>query len=79
MLFKTMAAKEIVFEEAPETTFTDNGDIADYAKTAVAALTNSGICNGRDDGSFAPQATATRAEAAKMLYEAMYRFHYLYV
>lgn len=79
MLYQTMAAKGIVLEENAATEFADGSSIAGYAQTAVAALSGGGIISGREDNTFAPQATATRAEAAKMLYEAMYRFNYLYV
>lgn len=49
--------------------FADEADISDYAADAVANLYTAGIINGRGDGIFAPKATATRAEAAKMIYE----------
>lgn len=48
--------------------FTDNGAIASYAKDAVAALSGAGIVNGMGDGTFAPKATVTRAQAAKVIY-----------
>ena len=69
---------ELVENPQVELTFTDSDKIASYAKTAVGMLAERGIINGRDDGSFDPTATATRAEAAKMLYEAIYRFNLLY-
>ncbi len=52
-------------------TFADDSDIADYAKDAVYALKSAGIINGRDDNTFDPSNTCTRAEAAKMIYEFM--------
>ncbi len=48
--------------------FTDNENIASYAKDAIAELVGLGIINGYEDGSFNPRGTATRAEAAKMIY-----------
>ena len=48
--------------------FSDDDKISDYAKTAVYALKSQGIVNGIDGKNFAPQDTATRAEAAKILY-----------
>ena len=51
--------------------FADDSDIADYAKDAVYALKSAGIINGRDDNTFDPSNTCTRAEAAKMIYEFM--------
>ena len=48
--------------------FTDNDAIAGYAKDAIAELVGLGVINGYQDGSFQPRGTATRAEAAKMVY-----------
>lgn len=47
--------------------FDDNGDIAGYAKDAVDTLTAAGIINGMGDGTFAPKASVTRAQAAKVV------------
>ena len=49
--------------------FTDDADISDYAKEAVAALFKGGFADGNGDGTFAPKAFATRAEAAKLIYK----------
>ena len=46
--------------------FTDSADIK--ATEAVDMLTALGVIDGYDDGSFKPEATITRAEAAKMIY-----------
>jgi hypothetical protein len=51
--------------------FEDEGSIADYAKDAVASLQQAGIINGMTATEFAPSDTATRAQAAKMLYGLM--------
>jgi len=48
-------------------TFDDDSEIADYAKSAVEALTATGIINGMGDGTFAPKATVTRAQSAKVV------------
>lgn len=48
--------------------FTDNSQIAGYAEDPVAALVGLGVINGYEDGSFKPRGTATRAEAAKMIW-----------
>lgn len=48
--------------------FTDTDSIASYASDAVSELVGLGIINGYEDGSFAPRGTATRAEAAKMIW-----------
>ena len=51
-----------------ELNFTDNDNIAEYAKDAVAELVGLGIMNGYEDGSFKPRGSATRAEAAKVIW-----------
>ena len=48
--------------------FKDAADIPDYAKDAVIWATQNGIINGYTDNTFRPTNTATRAEAAAMLY-----------
>lgn len=48
--------------------FTDIDNIAEYAKDAVAQLVGMGVINGYEDGSFKPRGTATRAEAAKVIW-----------
>ncbi len=56
----------------PAVTFTDENNIADYAKDAVAAMQKDGIINGYSNGDgsfrFMPQGNATRAEAFTMIY-----------
>ena len=49
------------------TGFTDNADIADYAKEAVESFFMAGIIGGYPDGSVKPQSEATRAEFAAIL------------
>ena len=48
--------------------FTDDADISEYAVEAVYKLMAAGIINGVGDGRFAPLDSATRAEAAKLVY-----------
>ena len=48
--------------------FSDSSLIAPYAKEAVGTLASGGFINGMGDGSFAPQAEMTRAQAAQLLY-----------
>lgn len=50
--------------------FGDSADIADYAAEAVERLYCAGIINGRDNGLFEPASQLTRAEAAKVIYDA---------
>lgn len=45
-------------------TFADQQDIAPYAMESVQAMRQAGIIKGMEDGSFAPLANATRAQAA---------------
>ncbi|RTE08216.1 S-layer homology domain-containing protein [Paenibacillus whitsoniae] len=47
--------------------FSDDANIADWAKDAVRAAATLKIINGRDGNSFAPLSTGTRAESAVML------------
>ena len=49
-----------------DVTYTDSDQIADYAKDAVVTANKLGLLIGNTDGSFAPQRTATRAEAATL-------------
>ena len=49
--------------------FTDAAEIAGYAKNSVEILCGLKVMNGVGDGSFAPRGTATRAQAAKVIYE----------
>lgn len=49
--------------------FADNNDIADYAFSAVYNMRQRGIINGVGDNRFAPKNNATRAQAAKIIYE----------
>lgn len=50
------------------TVFDDAADIAAYASEAVSVLNKGGIINGMTATTFAPTATATRAQAAQMIY-----------
>ena len=47
--------------------FTDSSLIPDWATEAVNVLSSIGVISGREDGSFDPDASATRAEFSKML------------
>jgi hypothetical protein len=48
--------------------FGDAAEIAGYARDGVAGLAERGAIHGYEDGSFRPLDTATRAEAAQLLY-----------
>ena len=58
---KTEASKE----------FSDGNEISEYARDAVAFLVEKGILNGFEDGSFRPKTACTRAQAVKIIYEAL--------
>ncbi len=48
--------------------FADKDKIAEYAWVAINVLNQNGIINGFDDATIRPEATATRAEAATIIY-----------
>ncbi len=49
--------------------YADESDIADWALSAIYKLTTAGVLNG-NDGNALPNANATRAEAAQIIYKA---------
>jgi len=49
------------------TRFADDSDIPAWAKPLVASAVELGIVQGRDDNRFAPNDTATRAEAVVLI------------
>lgn len=65
---------EGIFDPAADITrtelavFSDKEKVASWAKAAVAMAVREGIVNGMGDGTFAPQANASRAQAAVMLF-----------
>lgn len=68
MLYRMAEKMGVSFPDSEELMFSDAEIIADYAREAVSVLSGSGIINGNPDGGFAPNQSATRAEAAAMLY-----------
>ncbi|MDL2274195.1 S-layer homology domain-containing protein, partial [Oscillospiraceae bacterium OttesenSCG-928-G22] len=48
--------------------FADAGEVSGYAREAVMLLYRAGIIEGKPDGIFDPQGSATRAEVAAMLH-----------
>lgn len=69
ILYRTAVLSGASFDT--EKRFSDDSDVSAYAAEAVAKMAGSGIINGMGDGSFAPHSNATRAQAAKMIYEAI--------
>ena len=64
MIDRALKLSGEVYEEAQ---FKDTSAISDYAKSSVSVLYGYGVINGMGDGSFAPFATCTRAQAAKII------------
>lgn len=54
-------------EISEETGFTDNNKISQNAKLAVSAMSNYGIINGKNNNTFDPKASATRAEVSYII------------
>ena len=70
MIYRALKAKNIELKENKSIVqFTDNEQIADYAKEAVEKLVRAGAVNGFPDGTFNPSGLCTRAQAAKVIYE----------
>ena len=65
------AAKTPPADDASVKRFADDNSIKDYAYNDVYALRNAGIISGDDRNMFNPHNTATRAEAARMIYAAI--------
>ena len=62
------AAEAFGYEfEADDAVFADDAEISGYAKDAIYKLKKAGIISGKGENNFAPKATATRAEAAKII------------
>ena len=66
MAYNVAKANGVAFTPTKDM-FADDAEIASYAKDAVYALKAKGIINGMGDGSFAPKAYCSRAEAAKII------------
>ena len=74
MLYRAAAAAgvEILVVDA-EKTVNDSADISEYAADAVAELVKAGIINGDQNRNFNPKNNATRAQAAVMIYNLLYK------
>lgn len=66
---RAMELKAVRFAKDLGKQFTDDADISEYAKTAVYNLKTMNIINGTGNNLFTPKGNATRAQAAKMIYE----------
>ncbi len=66
---KTVLTDERVeFDNKSADSFSDSADISDWAKISVSQAVENGFIKGMDDGTFMPKATATRAQAAAIIY-----------
>ncbi len=71
MIYRILKEKgKIQDAENQELSFNDSGEIKDYAKSAVKALTDAKVINGYEDQTFKPKGNLTRAEAATVIYKA---------
>ncbi|WP_214480793.1 S-layer homology domain-containing protein [Bacillus sp. SM2101] len=70
MIIRAVTYKQPALLEgvSTELTFTDAHMIEAYAKDSVAIAAKLGILKGKEDGTFAPKDSATRAQAAVLLY-----------
>lgn len=68
MTYKAAKAAGYDFDGGFEVSFADHDDIAGYAEESVRGMSSKKIINGYPDGRFAPNETATRAQAAQVIY-----------
>ncbi|MNW47197.1 Endo-1,4-beta-xylanase A precursor [compost metagenome] len=64
-----MAAKLLDDVAIGKTGFTDEAAFSGYAKDAIHSMNDKGIIQGVGNGQFQPKGLATRAQAAKVIYE----------
>ena len=69
IIYRAMKKCGIELLEKTDELPTDTDSVSDYAREAVEALYKAGIVNGMGDGRFAAGENATRAQAAKIIYE----------
>ena len=73
MVYRAVKASGLNILQGEAAAFADSDTISDYAREACEFMAKSGIMNGKTGGVFEPNATATRAEAAKVIYELLLR------
>lgn len=69
ILYRAVNAKKKPMPQGTAKEFADKDEIAEYAKTAVEKLSAASIINGVSETEFAPKETATRAQAAVIIYQ----------
>ena len=73
ILYRAMQYKGISFA-SEDAKFSDSEEISEYAINAVGSLAEKGIINGVGDDRFSPKTSATRAEAAVIIYRSINAF-----
>ena len=75
LIYRVMTSDPLleIYNAGYEAEYSDSELIPSYAEAAVEMLAKAGIISGQGDGSFAPSGLATRAEAAQLIYNAVYR------
>ncbi len=68
ILYRYANFKGYDIESNGNTAYSDSSSISGYAKNAVSWAAANLLMKGNDDGSFLPNANATRAQAAKVIY-----------
>ena len=72
ILYRVISKKELNLAKVRDDfSFKDADSIPDYAKEAVSYLTTRGIVSGMEDGSFSGRESASRAQAAQMIYNVL--------
>ena len=69
ILYRAINAMNMTIPTGTAKTFADAGSIEAYAVPAVNALSAAGVINGVSDTMFAPTESATRAQAACIIYQ----------
>ncbi|MCL2592264.1 MAG: S-layer homology domain-containing protein, partial [Defluviitaleaceae bacterium] len=72
MLYRFIEFVQLELPTGARRTFVDQGSISSWATEAVTTIQAMGIIMGRPDGTFDPQATATRAEVAAIFARFIY-------
>lgn len=66
-LLKELVGEDVISQYNTDSNFTDSGSIANSYRVAVNVMSTLEIINGYEDGSFRPNATATRGASAKII------------
>ena len=68
---RTLSRMGVQLPQTITGTFGDMADVSEWAQASAVKFRKSGIIKGRTEGTFEPSAYLTRAEAAKILYDAI--------